>query len=179
MTVGFLNPDKILGELALWPDMTAADFGCGSGGWTIPLAKRLKKGKVYGLVYGLDILEEPLSVLQSRAKLEKISNIKTITADLEREKGSTLKNHSLDLVLATNLFFQIEDKSAILKEIKRVLKKGAQVLVVDWLKETPLGPKEDRVSAEETKKLAEEQGFELKKEFKAGIYHWGLVLIKE
>ncbi len=179
MPVDFLNPNTILDHLALWPDMKAADFGCGSGGWTIPLAKRLRKGKVYGLVFGIDILEEPLSALESKAKLEKVGNVKTVKANLEQENGSGLQNESLDVVLATNLLFQAEDKTAILKEIKRVLKKRGQVLVVDWLPDSPLGPKEGRVSPEEMKKLAEEQGFEIKKEFKAGAYHWGLVLIKE
>ena len=49
--------------------MIAADFGCGSGGWAIPLAKKLEEGKVYAI----DILEEPLSALRARAKLEKIT----------------------------------------------------------------------------------------------------------
>jgi len=34
----FLNPQKILSELGLSKGMVAADFGAGSGGWSIPLA---------------------------------------------------------------------------------------------------------------------------------------------
>jgi len=169
---GFLNPSEVLKNLELKESIIAADFGCGAGGWAIPLAKRLKEGKVYAI----DVLEEALSVLESKARVEKISNIETKRANLER--GSNLSDNSLDLVLATNLLFQVEDKNAILKEIKRVLKKGGKALIVDWLPEAPLGPEKGRVSSEEVKKMAKEFDFKLKKEFKAGLYHWGLVLVK-
>lgn len=172
MNQEFLNPQKVLSELELRENMIAADFGCGSGGWVIPLAKSLKEGKVVAI----DILEEPLSALKSRAQLEKISNIETARRDLE--KGSGLGDDSLDLVLATNLLFQVEDKNAILKEIKRVLKKDGKTLIVDWLPGAPLGPEAGRVSPEEVKRLAKELGLKLKKEFEAGAYHYGLIFKK-
>ena len=103
---GFLKPEEILKNLDLKEEMTAADFGSGSGGWVIPLAKILKEGKVYAI----DILEEPLSALKGKAGISNISNIITIRADLERDNGSTLKDDSLDLVLITNLLFQAEEK---------------------------------------------------------------------
>jgi len=176
MSDNFLNPDKVLDNLILWPDMQAADFGCGSGGWTIPLAKRLRKGEVYGLVYGVDILDAPISALASKALLEKISNIKTVKTDLEN--GCPFGDNSMDVVLATNIFFQVEDKSKLLDEIKRVLKPNGQALVVDWLAEASLGPKEGKISAGEMKKMAEKAGFKVKKEFEAGKYHYGLIAIK-
>mgnify|MGYP001611054209 FL=1 len=52
----FLNPTEILRQLELKKDMVACDFGSGSGGWAIPLAKILEEGRVYAI----DILEEPL-----------------------------------------------------------------------------------------------------------------------
>jgi len=169
---GFLNPNKVLNNLTLREDMTACDFGCGSGGWVIPLAKRLEEGKVYAI----DILEEPLSALQSRAKLEKVLNIETIRADVER--GTPLTSNSVDLVLMTNLLFQIENKKKVFSETKRILKKGGEILVVDWLPKVPLGPKKGRVSADSVKKMAEDIKLKLKKEFTAGAYHYGLVFTK-
>ena len=171
-----MNPDKTLGELILWPDMKAADFGCGSGNWTIPLAKKLRKGTVYGLVYGIDVLDESLSALESRMLFEKVGNIRTLRANLE--KDSTLASDSLDVVLATNIFFQAEDKESLLGEIKKVLKQGGQALIVDWMAKAPFGPKRGAVSADDIKNMALARGFKVKKEFKAGAYHWGMVLIK-
>lgn len=171
---GFLNPNEVLKMLNLNKNMIAADFGCGSGGWTMPLAKRLEDG----LVYAIDILEEPLSALRGKITLEKISNIRIIRSDMESKQGSTLSDSSVDLVLMTNLLFQIEDKKAVFAEAKRILKKEGRILVIDWKKETSLGPENERVSEEEVKKLAEEIGLKLEKEFEAGTHHYGLVFNK-
>lgn len=167
---GFLNPNEVLKEVKLRKNMTAVDFGCGSGGWVIPLAKELEEGKVIAV----DILEEPLSALKARAKLEKISNIEFILADIE--KGTDIFDKSADLVLMTNLLFQCEDKKKVLEEGKRVLRTGGKILIVDWNLDAPLGPKEGRVSPEEVKKIAQDIGLKLKKEFKASSYHYGLAL---
>lgn len=168
----FLDPQKILKQLELKKDMIAADFGCGSGGWAIPLAKILEEGKVYAI----DILEEPLSALRGKIKLEKISNIETRRANVE--KGTTLLSNSCDLVLMTNLLFECEDKKSILVEGKRVLKKGGKILIVDWLKDNPLTPEIEWLDFEEIKKMAKELDLKLEKEFEAGSYHWGLILEK-
>lgn len=169
---GFLSPSEVLKQLKLKKEMTAADFGSGSGGWVIPLARILEEGKVYAV----DILAEPLSALRAKAKLEKILNIETVLTDIE--KGTEIQGESLDLVLVTNLLFQCGDKKSVLEEGKRVLKRGAKLLVVDWKKDSSLGPKEGRVSADEVKKIAEEIGLKLEKEFDAGGYHYGLILLK-
>jgi len=169
---GFLNPKTVLKEVELRANMTAADFGSGSGGWAIPLAKQLKEGKVYAI----DILEEPLSALNSRAKLEKILNIQTLQSDVE--KTSKLFGKSCDLVLMTNLLFEVEDKKKVLEEGKRVLRDGGKLLIIDWQPEALLGPKEERISTGEVKKMAKDLNLKLEKEFTAGIYHWGLILVK-
>ncbi len=170
---GFLNPNEVLKQLNLKESMVACDFGSGSGGWVIPLAKKLDGGKVYAI----DILEESLSALRAKTKLEKIVNVETILADVE--KGAKLLfDESCDLVLMTNLLFECEDKKSVLEEGKRLLKKGGRILVVDWKKDAPLGPKEGRVSPEELKEIALDLDLRIEKEFDAGIYHYGLILVK-
>jgi len=169
---GFLNSVEVLKQLKLKKEMVAADFGCGSGGWALPLAKKLEEGKIYAL----DILEEPLSALRARTKLEKIINIETILADVE--KRTPLSSNSVDLVLMTDLLFECEDKKMVLEEGKRVLKPRGRILIVDWKLNAPLGPEKGRVSPDEVKKIAEEAGLKPEKEFEAGIYRWGLIMIK-
>jgi len=170
----FLNPEKILNEIDLRENMNAADFGCGSGGWVAPLAHKLEKGTVYAI----DVMEEPLSALRNKIEMQRLANINIIKSDVEAKNGSKLISESLDLVLLTNLLFQIEDKKIVLEEAKRVLKSGGEVLVVEWLANSSLGPQQERVSAEEVKKIAMEVGLKIKKEFGAGNYHYGLVLTK-
>ncbi len=170
----FLNPEEILNGFKLSPNMVAAEFGCGSGGFAVPLAKRLDQG----LVYAIDIQESPLSALKSRVLLENIVNIKIIRSDLEKPKGSTLTADSLGLVLIPNVLFQIKDKSAIISEAERVLKSKGKLVVIDWLVQATQGPEKGRVSPEKVKDIAEDIGFKLEKEFEAGKYHYGLVFIK-
>jgi ubiquinone/menaquinone biosynthesis C-methylase UbiE len=167
----FLNPSQVLKQLKLRKDMIACDFGSGSGGWAIPLAKKLENG----LVYAIDILEEPLSVLRSRANLERISNIKTMRANVEDKKGLKIAPSSVDLVLMTNLLFQVEDKKTVFSEAKRILKGKGKILVVDWKTDISLGPREGRISEKEIKKIARGSGLRLEKEFTAGTCHYGLI----
>jgi len=51
-------------------------------------------------------------------------------------------------------------------------------LVVDWLPEAPQGPKEGRILPEEVKKIAKNLNLKLEREFRTGIYHYGLIFIK-
>jgi ubiquinone/menaquinone biosynthesis C-methylase UbiE len=172
MNEGFLNPQQILKNISLREDMIACDFGSGSGGWVIPLAKELKAG----MVYGVDVLEDAISALAGRASAENLFNVKTITANVE--KGIKVQDQYFDLVLMTNLLFQVDDKYGVLEEAKRVLKNNGMILVVDWEKDAPVGSKEGRVSPEEIKEMASRVGFVSEKQFKAGGFHWGLILRK-
>ncbi len=170
----FLNPEEILDNLELSPNMVAAEFGCGSGGFAIPLAKKLDEG----LIYAIDIQQAPLSALKSRILVENIINIKIIRSDLEKPRGSTLSPDSLDLVFIPNVLFQVKDKSAIISESKRVLKNKGKLIVIDWLPEATQGPAQGRISSEEVKDMAKDSGLKLEKEFEAGKYHYGLVFAK-
>lgn len=169
----FLNPLSILNQLNLREDMVVADFGCGSGGWTIPLAKKLEQG----IIFAIDIQEEPLSALIGKAKSERLSNIKKIVADVE-ERIPQIKDDFCDLVLMTDLLFQIEKKEEVFKEAKRILKPEGKILIVEWKKNALFGPQEGRVSKEEVKKIAENLGFKIEQEFLAGDYHYGMILQK-
>jgi len=169
----FLNPTEILKQLKLRRNMIAADFGSGSGGWAIPLARKLEDGKVYAI----DLLEEPLSALRARARVEKISNIQTVLADVE--KGvEMLRDASCNLVLMTNLLFQCQDMKKILSEGKRVLKSEGRILIVDWKKDNPLTEQIEKVSFEEIKGTALGLNLKAEKEFEAGSYHYALVFTK-
>jgi len=169
----FVDPNQILNQLGIKSTMLAADFGCGSGGWTIPLARALKHGKVFAV----DIKDEAFSALESKAKLMGVSNIKSITGDLERNIPE-LRNSIFDLVLMTDLLFQLDDKERVFQEADRILKSGGRVLVVDWKPDAPFGPDQGKVSSEEARKIAERFGFQFGKELDAGAYHYALVFAK-
>jgi ubiquinone/menaquinone biosynthesis C-methylase UbiE len=170
----FVNPENILEIINPKADILAAEFGCGSGGFTIPLAKKIEEG----LVFALDIQEPALIALKGRANLARISNIKTIRCDLEKPKGSTLQDSYLDLVLAPNLLFQVEDKKTVISEAKRVLKSRGLFVIIDWEENSNMGLKQKYFSKDEAKKMCADAALVLEKEFKAGSCHYCLIFKK-
>lgn len=174
-TGGFLNPQNIVESwVFLEPEMVIADFGCGHGYFSIPLAQKVEKGKVFAL----DVLPTALNFVNSQAKIQGISNIKTIRCNLEKERGSKLEDESCDCVLIANLLFQVEDKKMVVNEAKRVLKKGGRVICIDWQPKTPFGPLGKRVLPQEAKKLFQEAGFDFEREFATDNYHYGMIFRK-
>mgnify|MGYP001210649674 CR=1 FL=1 len=174
-TGGFLNPEEIVNEFGLKNGMSVADFGCGHGYFAFPIAKRIQPD---GQVIALDILESALDSIESRKKLEGLFNIVTKRCDLERGNGSGLKEESQDLVLVTNLLFQVDNEENIIKEAKRILKPGGTLIIIDWLENSNVGPVGRRVPKEVAKNLAEKFGFSFEKEIKTGDYHYGLIFKK-
>lgn len=175
---GFLHPERILNYLDLRPGMIVADFGCGGGYFSIPAARRVGES---GKVYAIDIQKRIIELVKSRANLEHLLNVETIWADLEREKGSRLRDGIADLAIVANILFQAEKKKAIIEETWRILRLGGHLAVIEW-DETPFpaGPKlELRIGRQQIQNLAEEAGFELEKEFEAGSHHYGLLFKKK
>lgn len=169
----FLDPNQILDQIELKKDMIAADLGSGGGGWAIPLAKRLEDGKVLAV----DVQEAPLSALNGRADLHKLSNIVAIIADVEHTIPG-VEDDSCDLVLLTNLLFQVEDRPAVFREAKRILKRGGHILLVEWNENAPFGPKENKISQSAVEEIIQQSGLYIKKGLQAGDCHYGLLLAK-
>jgi len=176
-TGGFINPEKVIGQLDVKPGMIVADFGCGHGYFALPLAKMVSPE---GRVWAIDVLAEALEAVRSRAQLEGAVNIETVRGDLEAAKGSRLSENFADLVLLHNVLFQSQKKSAIIKEAKRVLKIGGTFVLVDWRKDlAAIGPQSGwRLSFDEARALAQEESFVFNRVFDAGQYHYGLIFIK-
>lgn len=170
----FVNPNQILRQhIELKRNMSAADFGCGSGEWALALAKILDHGKVWAV----DLLEEPLSAARSRTKIAGLQNIEFVKSDIEK-LIPRLPENALDLVLMTNLLFQVGDIGAVFGEAKRVLKPGGKVMVIDWKESARVGPAE-KLPPEKVREVAGRAGFELIGEFDAGNFHYGLIFEKQ
>lgn len=175
-TGGFLHPEETVKQLNIKRWMKVADFGCGAGYFTLPIAKRLAHES---RVYAIDVLEGALESVRSRARLQGLFNIETIRCDLEGIKSSGLNENLIDLVLLANILFQSAKKIDIIKEAKRILKDKGEMVVIDWKPDQPMGPaKEFVVPPGAVKKIVEDEGLRFKKELSVDKYHWGLVFEK-
>jgi len=174
---GFLNPSEIVKKLPIMPGMNIADFGAGSGFFSIAFAKALNNK---GRVFSLDIWEKALEALRIRARIEKVfPMIETQVADLGRINGSKLKPESINLVLISNILFQMQEKKNIIKEANRVLDKDGLLVIIDW-NSSDLPNKEMHYSLEkpEMKKLVLDSGFKFKEEIYVSDTHYCLIFTK-
>jgi len=170
----FLNPDEIVKTLPLKEGMIVADFGSGAGYFSLAIAKCLKPS---GRVIALDIWKPSLEALEFRSKLEGLFNIiEPRWANLEDTRGSNLPNDSCDLVLISNILFEIEKKENLIQEAKRVLKLEGYLVLIEWYPDKlPSEKKLYPVSKEESVNLLEKSGFRVERELSLGLTHYGFL----
>lgn len=172
----FIKPKDITDQLEIKDGFKIADFGSGSGYFSIKLVKAAGTG---GKVFAIDIQETALESVRSRAKADHLYNIETVKADLEKPDGSGLSAQSIDLVFMANILHQSQNKAAILKEAGRILKKDGMLAALEWHKNTPLSPKEGwLIEKEDLEKLAGEAGFQKEKDLETDGFHYGIVFRK-
>ena len=172
VTRSLIQPQEILNQLDLHNNMKIADFGCGNGYFSIPLAKIVTQGKIFSL----DVIKETLEAVKSRANMEGIENIEIIHCNLEILGSSKLENESMDLVLLRNILFQSQKKSDILKEAKRVLKPEGKLVLLEWVPGASLAPNGGwMITKEESISLVEAENILFDKELVLDNQHYGLV----
>lgn len=173
----FVRPEEIIKKIGIEPGMVVADFGAGSGHYSIAAAKIVRNT---GKVYSIDIQKELLAAIKSTAALNNLSNIEIVWSDLEAPEGSRLADKSSDTIIISNILFQVGDKETMLKEASRILKDNGRIAVIEWDKKVgKVGPPaEKRVFKEECLEIFRNAHFKLTKEFIAGENHYGLLFEK-
>ncbi|MBN1325568.1 class I SAM-dependent methyltransferase [Candidatus Falkowbacteria bacterium] len=174
----FLNPKEILEKVSLIEGMKVADLGCGNLGYfIIPAAKIVGKT---GAAYAVDILKTALESVRSRAKLEGLTNLETVWANLEDPATIKIPAGTLDVIFLKNVLFQNKKHKEIVSGAVKLLKKGGKIIIVDWKKiGIPFGPPVDiRIDKENIKAIVGALNLRLVEETEFGEYFWGLVYQK-
>lgn len=174
---GFAHPPRNIAALGIVPGMSVADFGSGSGAYVLLVAEALANT---GHVYAVDVQKDLLRRTYNEARRRGFHNVAVLWGDLERPAGSKLAEKTVDLVLVSNLLFQVSDKDALFSEARRVLKPGGRLAVIDWTDSfSGLGPRaEDVFPAAEARIAAERAGFSYQTDFIAGAHHYGLIFAR-
>jgi len=172
---GFAHPRRNTAALGIQSGMHVADFGAGSGAYTLAIAERLEGT---GKVYAIDVQRDLLRRITSEAAHRGYKNVEVIWADLETPRASKLADGSIDLVLISNVLFQVPDKQLVLEEARRIVKPTGSVSVIDWTESFGgMGPQREDVFAKDAAlALVQKSGLNLSREFPAGAHHYGLVL---
>lgn len=153
--------ERVLRKIGIRKGQTVLDFGCGSGVYTVPVARIVSEE---GIVYALDRDKRALDELMQRAELEGLRNIRRMNTSGEVE--IRLDDESIDVVLLYDIFwyFPLSDPrlTKLLAEVYRISRRQALISVI---------PK--HINSEQFKDKMENAGFQLKKKNAETIIHDG------
>ncbi len=172
----FSDPQKNIAELSIADGMKVVDLGAGSGFYVIESAKKVGPR---GMVYAVDVQQDLLTKIKNTAGMAGLHNIEVVWGNIEKIGGTKLREAIADRVIISNTLFQIDpaDRDNLALEVKRILKSGGKLMIVDWASGTPLSPKilVPRLLAEG---IFQKVGFKIEKSFDAGDHHYGIIFIK-
>jgi len=121
MAFGFIFRDLfkprelVLKETGIKAGYRVLDYGCGPGGYILPLSEMVGKE---GFVYALDIHPMAISKVNRLVSKRNLKNVQTILSDC----NTGLSDHTLDMVFLYDTYHSLEYPGNVLKEIHRILK---------------------------------------------------------
>lgn len=148
------RPDQIMDALGIADGATVADLGAGAGWFTIRLARRVGPN---GRVYAEDIQPQMIEAITRRIQREGLRNVTTI---LGAPDDPRLPAGKLDAVLMVNVYHELEDPVALLRNVARSLAPKGRLGIVDFTKDGggPGPPLDERVDPERIMRDAEAAG---------------------
>jgi ubiquinone/menaquinone biosynthesis C-methylase UbiE len=153
----WLPPGEVVARLSLTLGMTIADIGAGTGFFAVPFARQIGPA---GQVFAVDLQREILDILQAKlAATEMPSNI-------ELRQGTAtatgLADNIADLVFLANVWHELEDHSAVLKEAARISRPRGRIAILDWRTDVgrPPGPPIDhRIALQQVERTLSDAGW--------------------
>lgn len=132
--------EELVERMAPRPEEIVGDLGSGTGYLTVPLARRT------ALVIALDAQKDMLEALCEHAS--GAANIAPVVATVP---PLPLADASLDRAVLVNVLHEVERRDLLADELRRCLRKGGRLSVVDFpRRETSFGPPvAERIEAEE------------------------------
>jgi ubiquinone/menaquinone biosynthesis C-methylase UbiE len=168
----FMPHEEVLEHLALARGNDVADIGAGTGYFALPMAKAIAPGKLYAV----DLQPEMLKLLEKKLGApEAPDNIHLVEGDAS---ATTLTNACCDLVLLANMWHEVDDHGAVLKEMSRILRARGRLAILDWRPDVgrpPGPPLEHRIAGDEVGRALERDGWRVAKNVNLGTYSYLVV----
>jgi ubiquinone/menaquinone biosynthesis C-methylase UbiE len=167
----YQKPAEVLAALDIKPGETIADIGSGSGYFTVRFAKQVGE---QGRVFAVDVDPELVRHLNRRLRDAGVRNVQTVLAEPD---DPLLPDASIDRFAIVDTWHHIEKQADYLALLKRMLKPGGQVVMIDFQKrELPFGPPlQMKIAREDLVRQMEAAGFRLAKEHTFLTYQYFLV----
>jgi ubiquinone/menaquinone biosynthesis C-methylase UbiE len=166
----YQKPQEVVAALAIRPGEIVADIGAGSGYFSLRLAQHVGQT---GHVYAVDINPDMIRRMNQRIHEAGLVNVSTILA----QPDNPLLAQPVDRVLFVNVWHHIENQAAYLERLKKSLKPGGQIVMIDFHKrDLPVGPPVAmKIAREDLLRQMQAHGFTLRAEHTFLPYQYFLV----
>jgi arsenite methyltransferase len=153
----YQKPHEVITALNLKPGEVVADIGAGSGYFAFRFARHVGET---GRIYAVDVSPDMIVHLNRRVRELAMKNVVTI---LSAPDDPLLADASIDQFFICDTWHHIENHASYLGLMKKMLKPGGQVVMIDFKKvKTPVGPPlEMRIDRGDLLKEMEVNGFKL------------------
>jgi ubiquinone/menaquinone biosynthesis C-methylase UbiE len=120
----FFNPMRILQGTEIQPGQTVLEVGCGTGFFTLPIARLLGE---QGNLVAMDMLPMSIEAVTKKVQTTNLKNVRVIQGDA---LDTQLAAESLDAVLIFGVIpAPMLPMEQLLSEIRRILKRGGIMAV--------------------------------------------------
>jgi len=143
-----MPPDEVIARVDLKPGMVVADIGAGTGFFALPFARAVGPA---GKVWAVDLQPAMLKILEEKLRQEGAPD--NIGLREGRAANTGLQGGSCDLAFLGNLWHELDDPPTVLAELRRILRPGGRVAILDWRTGVPYPPgppPEHRIAPSET-----------------------------
>lgn len=168
----WIPPSRIAALLGMQEKRVYLDVGAGTG----YLSREVAANVPEAVVYALDI--SPLMV----EEMGKSENNGGILPQLMERDILSFAKASVDAIWLVTVFHELDNPIPLLREIRRVLRPGGRLLIVDWEKRAEAcaqgPPLEHRVVAEDVMEVLRGGGFTDVHEVTGFIHHFGVLAKK-
>ncbi len=145
------QPEHVLDVLGVKAGQTVADVGCGSGYFTVPLARRVG---ATGRVYASDLQPEMLALLRTKLDATGLTNVRSVLAT---DDDAKLPEGLLDLIVLVDVYHELQSPERTLRQLARALKPAGRLALVEYRAEDPkvaIKPEHKMTLAQLKKELA-------------------------
>jgi ubiquinone/menaquinone biosynthesis C-methylase UbiE len=170
----YQKPADVVKSLALRSGETIADIGAGSGYFAVRFAPEVGPS---GHVLAVDVEPDMVRYLNRRIRDASLWQIRTVLAPPD---DPLLGEGTVDRFFICDTWHHIDDQKAYLERMKRMLKPGGQIVMIDFQKrELPVGPPlAMKIAREDLVKQMEAFGFRVAREETFLPYQYFLVFVR-